>query len=52
MKLDHVINIFGLTPSRPAWGAWIEIEDTLKDWKEGKSRPAWGAWIEIPAGRR
>ena len=38
-----------VTASRPAWGGWIEIEDTAKDIDNKLSRPAWGGWIEIPA---
>ena len=33
--------------SRPAWGAWIEIEEPKGRHAEDASRPAWGAWIEI-----
>ena len=33
--------------SRPAWGAWIEIDSQLLFDEVKKSRPAWGAWIEI-----
>ena len=40
--------ICSLLLSRPAWGAWIEITDTLKESKNNfESRPAWGAWIEM-----
>jgi len=33
--------------SRPAWGAWIEIQQRMHDEGGTKSRPAWGAWIEM-----
>jgi len=33
--------------SRPAWGAWIEMELTARKIFPVESRPAWGAWIEI-----
>ena len=34
--------------SRPAWGAWIEIETSCRrPCGAVSSRPAWGAWIEI-----
>ena len=34
-------------PSRPAWGAWIEICRLVAGASLLTSRPAWGAWIEI-----
>ena len=33
--------------SRPARGAWIEIQSGSDDWLDKMSRPARGAWIEI-----
>ena len=33
--------------SRPAWDAWIEIEEAVSSLHEVRSRPAWDAWIEI-----
>ena len=34
--------------SHPAWGAWIEIHDSLlHSLLQLPSHPAWGAWIEI-----
>ena len=41
--------ICSLLLSRPAWGAWIEIERVMLPLHHpAMSRPAWGAWIEIP----
>ena len=40
-----------LQASRPAWGAWIEMQrypGLIRDLR--MSRPAWGAWIEILEG--
>ena len=34
-------------PSRPVWGAWIEITSSLNGFWILGSRPVWGAWIEI-----
>ena len=36
-----------LIPSRPARGAWIEIEDDRQLAQNQQSRPARGAWIEL-----
>ena len=55
MKLccDNTRNLFKqnrylcISLSRPAWDAWIEIEDTLNGKTQTTSRPAWDAWIEI-----
>ena len=46
--------LWNLSKSRPAWGAWIEIFDyRWGAFGHLKSRPAWGAWIEIrSAGTR
>ncbi len=33
--------------SRPARGAWVEIEEVKQLWLELQSRPARGAWVEI-----
>ncbi len=52
LKLLMVLLQICLDLSRPAWGAWIEINGSKQDGLERKrSRPAWGAWIEIFARR-
>ena len=33
--------------SRPAWDAWIEMQNYRRRYGEYMSRPAWDAWIEI-----
>ena len=40
---------FGDRKSRPARGAWIEIQHHGVHQGVPESRPAWGAWIEIPS---
>ena len=39
-----------LLPSRPVWGAWIEIAVICSCRLPLSSRPVWGAWIEIEGG--
>ena len=41
----------GRLKSRPAWGAWIEINEHTKHNSAKTSRPAWGAWIEMHSMR-
>ena len=36
--------------SRPARGAWVEIERAGRTGCQGRSRPARGAWVEINKG--
>ena len=48
MKFVGVEVAFALVASRPARGAWIEIENSAGNVPcRGLSRPARGAWIEI-----
>ena len=47
MKYWEVCPQLALAPSRPARGAWIEIESNRHGHPFQKSRPARGAWIEI-----
>ena len=47
LYLGEYLDVELTEPSRPVWGAWIEIgvQPFCKLNKE--SRPVWGAWIEI-----
>ena len=47
MKFNARLSQAGQLRSRPAWGAWIEIDISRRRKRKTESRPAWGAWIEI-----